>query len=70
MSIANEPVEIPARLLNVDDICQLTGTARNTVRAWFKCGKLPPPVRIGRRYYWRPEQIRDLIGARAEGGAA
>jgi predicted DNA-binding transcriptional regulator AlpA len=68
-STASPPSSLPDRLITTDDIANLTGATPASVRNWIRDRRIPSPIKIGRRYYWRPEQIRDLIGARAEGGA-
>jgi hypothetical protein len=61
---------LPDRLFHTGDIARLTDTRPVTIREWVKQGKFPKPIKICRRFYLCPEQIRNLIGASDERGAA
>jgi excisionase family DNA binding protein len=48
-------------LLTVDEVADLLRVSRDTVYAWTGEGRLPKPIRVGRRLVWRAEAIEDLL---------
>lgn len=36
-----------------EQVKEYFGIGTNTVTRWIQCGKLPSPVQIGRKDYWR-----------------
>jgi len=50
-------------LLRADQAAALCGTSTRTWRGWDAAGKIPRPVRIGRKTFWRPEELRAWAAA-------
>jgi predicted DNA-binding transcriptional regulator AlpA len=57
-AVAREPLLLPAH--HAAAVC---GTSARTWRAWDVAGKIPAPIRIGRRTFWRAEDLRDWVAA-------
>lgn len=38
--------------------------SRRTIRRYAQLGELPPPIRIGRNAYYRPDTIKDFIDSK------
>ncbi len=47
----------PARLLTLRDMCQTFDVSRQTVWRWTRRGELLEPIRVGRRCYWRADDV-------------
>src|SRR5262249_49613005 len=56
------------RLLKVRDWAELLNAHPRTIYMWIRSGELPPPMRVGKRYRWREEDIRDYLMDRARDG--
>jgi hypothetical protein len=52
---------IPNRLLTRADICALLKVTEQTTRNWERSGRLPAPIRFGRKPYWNPTVIAKLF---------
>jgi len=50
-------------LLRADQAAALCGTSTRTWRGWDAAGKIPRPVRIGRKTFWRPKELRAWVDA-------
>lgn len=48
-------------LLTQADVADRLRVSRRTIRRYAQLGELPPPIRIGRNAYYRPETIKDFI---------
>jgi excisionase family DNA binding protein len=48
-------------LLTVGEVADLLRVSKDTAYAWTGEGKLPKPIRIGRRLLWRAADIDDLL---------
>ena len=57
------PTQVPVLLLTADEAAALCRTVPRTWRTWHSTGKIPQPIRIGRKTFWRPEELRDWIAA-------
>ena len=61
----------PVQSVTTADLCAILRVTRETIRRMELDGRLPPPVRIGRKKVWPSEAVAALLlGARKEGGAA
>lgn len=38
--------------------------SRRTIRRYAQLGELPPPIKIGRSAYYRPDTIKDFIDSK------
>ena len=38
--------------------------SRRTIRRYAQLGELPPPIKIGRNAYYRPNTIKDFIDSK------
>jgi predicted DNA-binding transcriptional regulator AlpA len=54
----------PDALLTVETVCALVGCKPDTVRAWVKVQKFPPPVHLGRNQRWRSAVVTDWLRSR------
>lgn len=50
-------------LLSAQAVARLLDIARSTLYAWDQEGRIPRPVKIGSRVYWRTEEMRRWIDA-------
>jgi predicted DNA-binding transcriptional regulator AlpA len=48
-------------LYNTDDVVAKFSITKRTLSDWIKQGKLPLPIRIGRRLLWKRKTIDDLV---------
>jgi excisionase family DNA binding protein len=55
------------RLLKVRDLAELLNAHPRTIYMWIRSGELPP-LRVGKRYRCREEDIRDYLMDRARDG--
>ncbi len=58
--LANTPEVL---LLNIHRAAAVCSMSARTWRAWDVAGKIPAPIRIGRRTFWRAEDLRDWVAA-------
>jgi prophage regulatory protein len=47
---------LSVRLLNAKELAKMLGVTRQTIYLWLHAGRLPQPVRLGRRVIRWPEQ--------------
>jgi predicted DNA-binding transcriptional regulator AlpA len=52
---------------NLDEIEALTGISRRTLERFKSAGKMPKPIRIGRRVVWPADSIRQWLQDQATG---
>ena len=52
-------------LLTEDDLTEQFQISRRTLRDWTARGKLPAPLRIGRKPFWPSSTIEAFIDAKA-----
>jgi predicted DNA-binding transcriptional regulator AlpA len=50
-------------LLRAPDAAALCSTSIRTWRTWDTAGKIPQPVRIGRKVFWRPDELNAWVAA-------
>ena len=50
-------------LLRVQAAAALCGTSARTWRAWDVAGKIPSPIRIGWRTFWRFDELQSWVAA-------
>ena len=50
-------------LLNAAEAAERCGCSVRTWRTWDRAGRTPPPVRIGRSLYWRPNELSGWVEA-------
>jgi excisionase family DNA binding protein len=56
------------KLLSVMELAEKLGNvARSTIYEWMQSGKIPSPVHIGRRIFWRLSEINEWIKAGCPG---
>jgi predicted DNA-binding transcriptional regulator AlpA len=66
-----EGIPIHERLTwDLDDLEALTGISRRTWERWKSAGKLPRPIKIGRRVLWPADSIRRWLQEQAAGRGA
>ena len=51
-------------LLNTAKAAERFGCSVRTWRTWDRSGRTPPPIRIGRSLFWRPNELADWVEAR------
>lgn len=49
------------KLYGVAEMCEVFGICKATLFRWSRSGKLPPPVKLGNRMYWKPEAVEELF---------
>ena len=60
----SEPTATPEKLLlNAAETAAMIGVHRTHIYALHNSGRLPLPVRLGRRTLWRAEELRDWTRA-------
>jgi predicted DNA-binding transcriptional regulator AlpA len=50
-------------LLDAHHAAAVCGTSTRTWRTWDVAGKIPAPIRIGRRTFWRTDDVRNWVAA-------
>jgi prophage regulatory protein len=56
------------RYLNFSQLrAKLGGRARSSIYLDVEAGRLPPPIKLGGRLYWREDQVDALLSGRALG---
>lgn len=53
-------------LRSINEFAQLTGVPVATIRHWRVRGECPPAIRLGKRLYWKEQEILDWIEAKFE----
>jgi excisionase family DNA binding protein len=56
------------RLLTVSDLAELLKAHPRTIYLWIQSGEIPRPMRVGKRFRWREEDISDYLLDRARDG--
>jgi predicted DNA-binding transcriptional regulator AlpA len=66
-SLADSPRagEVGPLVVDAKRLARLLGCGLRTVRSWNAAGRLPKPVRVGRRVFWRTVEICAWIDAGA-----
>ena len=54
----NEPL-----LLDADALARQLSVSRSGLYQWLASGRIPSPVKLGRRALWRVEEIRRWVNA-------
>ncbi|MGJ9372263.1 helix-turn-helix transcriptional regulator [Nesterenkonia sp. CF4.4] len=54
------------RLRSIEDFAEMTGVPVATIRHWRIRGEGPPAVRLGKRLYWKEQDILDWIEGKFE----
>lgn len=60
---AARPTDDNRKLLSLAEVCGLLGKNYRTGRRMQDAGKLPPPVKVGREYRYRPAEVDAWIAA-------
>ena len=63
MSDASASLDDQIRLIDVDELAQITGLSKPTLWRHHSAGLIPPAVRIGRSVRWRLATIEQWINA-------
>jgi len=50
-------------LLSAAKTAKLLDVARSTLYEWDQQGRIPSPIKIGSRVYWRGEEMREWVEA-------
>ena len=58
--VAPAPLD-PSELLSKHALAALFQVKPQSVMSWYRKGKLPPPIAIGRRIFWLRSEVADLI---------
>ena len=64
----DRPTPAPALeplLVSANELARLLGLSLRSIRAMDRAGRLPKPLRLGRRVVWRYGELRDWIGCGA-----
>lgn len=57
-------------LLSATETARQLGVARSTLYEWSSSGRVPAPIRIGRRTLWRADDLRAWVDAGCPGRMA
>ena len=57
------PTLTPALLLTATEAATLCHVVPRTWRTWHAAGRVPQPIRIGRKTFWRPDDLRAWVAA-------
>ena len=49
------------RLIDIEGFSELTGVPVPTIRHWRARGECPPAIRLGKRVFWKEQDILDWI---------
>ena len=52
------------KVLWTEDVVRMLGIHRNTVTRNVKNGRLPPPMRLGKRLFWTPDAFWQFLEER------
>lgn len=52
------------KLRSIEDFADMTGVPVPTIRHWRIRGECPPAIRMGKRLYWREQDILDWIDSK------
>ena len=58
------------RLISVQGLAASWSVRPGTIREWARTGKLPAPVRIGRKLLFRVDDLRRLLDGTGSNGAS
>jgi predicted DNA-binding transcriptional regulator AlpA len=53
-------VTLDKAFLTVEDLAELFCVRPLTVLAWHRAGRLPKPIKLGKRLAWKQEQVDEL----------
>jgi prophage regulatory protein len=57
------PAVTPALLLTASEAAAMLGATARTWRTWDAMGKIPQAIRIGRKPFWRREELKAWVAA-------
>jgi hypothetical protein len=63
--LVSEVRNMGKRVVETADLAEAFAVKVDTIREWAKNGKLPPPIPGFRRFRWRWEDVRHLLGNEA-----
>jgi excisionase family DNA binding protein len=47
--------------LTVEDLAEMFYVTKDTIREWKRDGRLPAPLKVGKRLLWRAEQLAEIL---------
>jgi excisionase family DNA binding protein len=53
----------PPLLLTIPEAAAMLRVNERTWRTWLASGRIPQPIRIGRKVFWRPEDLKAWVAA-------
>lgn len=66
---AFHPIRSPIASATTRDMCDVLRVTPQTIRRMEQDGRLPAPIRIGRKKVWPAEAVAKLLLGNQEGGA-
>lgn len=52
----------PNQIINISEMCQYLNKGRTTIWCWVRDGKLPQPIRVGRKTVgWSQKQFQQWL---------
>lgn len=49
------------KLVNAGDLAELFQVSKTTIFRWSRAGRIPPPVKVGKQFYWREGAVSKLF---------
>lgn len=62
------PPRNPVQSLTTADLCSILRVSRETIARMERDGRLPPPIRIGRKKVWLNDAVSAILLASAQRG--
>ena len=66
---AFHPIPSPIASATTSDLCAILRVTPQTIRRMEQDGRLPAPIRVGRKKVWPAEAVAKLLLGTKEGGA-
>ena len=57
------------RMWNLSETAEELGVSTKTIHKWLKAGIFPRPLRVGKVWRWKPEEIEAWMRERQNGAA-
>lgn len=53
--------DIKPLLLDLKSVVKMTGFSKSSIHRYVSAKKFPQPVRVGKKLYWRTEEIENWV---------
>ncbi|WP_052124448.1 helix-turn-helix transcriptional regulator [Gallibacterium anatis] len=48
-------------IISIDDLAKVMGVTKPTLRNYYRTGKFPEPIKIGKREYWHKSTVEQFF---------